>query len=482
VSSTTERKDERGQILVLFALGIFVILLAATMAFDVGMVLVEKRDQQNAADAAALAGARFLPDDTTAARDAAEDMADRNGFDDGVNSANVVVNIPPANGAFAGRAGFIEVIITANRPSVFAGVIGRNSWGVGSRAVAANQDEEAGPFAMLALHPTACPALRIEGSGVVNSNGNIQVNSACVTGDRAFRIAGTGTLNLTAENVGCNLVGGWTQGGGIANNDCNPPNTPAAAIPDPYELLADPPIPNDGATPPNIVYPTRPAQVAGSTMTIPTGCPDGDPVTPATDASPVKCVFGGSYAGTTWRLYPGYYPGGIDLRGGTIYMEPGIYYMAGGGFRTAGGTVAVTSVYAGGDSLCDPSDPADCGGVLIFNGEHATAADGPVILQGGDSGVNLYPLRQGTPWDSMVVFQDRDITLGVQIEGGSSDMQVRGIVYAPSANVSVRGNAGTVTLDQVIASTFEIRGNGGTINVEYDATFLPDFTGAGLVE
>ena len=44
----------------LFAGGLVALLLMAALAFDVGMMLVERRDQQNAADAAALAGARYV--------------------------------------------------------------------------------------------------------------------------------------------------------------------------------------------------------------------------------------------------------------------------------------------------------------------------------------------------------------------------------------------------------------------------------------
>ena len=60
MSSTTDARRERGQILVLFAGAIVVLLIVAALAFDVGMILVERRDQQNAADAAALAGARYV--------------------------------------------------------------------------------------------------------------------------------------------------------------------------------------------------------------------------------------------------------------------------------------------------------------------------------------------------------------------------------------------------------------------------------------
>ena len=51
-------REESGQSLVLAAAAMVVILGMAAMAIDVGMFLQERRDLQNAADAAALAGRR----------------------------------------------------------------------------------------------------------------------------------------------------------------------------------------------------------------------------------------------------------------------------------------------------------------------------------------------------------------------------------------------------------------------------------------
>src|SRR3954471_15800974 len=60
LSSTTDFR-ERGQVLVLFAGAALTLFVVAALAFDTGMILVQRRDEQNAADAAALAGARYLP-------------------------------------------------------------------------------------------------------------------------------------------------------------------------------------------------------------------------------------------------------------------------------------------------------------------------------------------------------------------------------------------------------------------------------------
>ena len=55
MSSTTDARRDRGQVLAIFALSLVTIVIVAALAFDTGMMLLEKRDQQNAADAAALA-------------------------------------------------------------------------------------------------------------------------------------------------------------------------------------------------------------------------------------------------------------------------------------------------------------------------------------------------------------------------------------------------------------------------------------------
>src|SRR6476620_8642858 len=54
------RRDEPGQVLVLFAMSMVVIMAAAGLAIDIGRFYSEKRFLQNAADAGALAVANAL--------------------------------------------------------------------------------------------------------------------------------------------------------------------------------------------------------------------------------------------------------------------------------------------------------------------------------------------------------------------------------------------------------------------------------------
>ena len=464
MSSTTDTPtSERGQILVIFAFSLFVIFGIAALAFDGGLILLEKRDQQNAADAAAIAGARFLPVDQVLAEAEAREVATENGFTDGVGDVAVTVTFP--------SAGRIAVDIDNTRLSFFAGIWGIFDHDVGSRAVAVNEDRPVGPFGLLALEPEDCDALMISGQGVLETNGNVQVNSTCTTG--AMRLGGQGEV-VAGPDVQCNVVGDFGSGGG-SDYDCELHEAPEgiSPIPDPFLGLNpyEPPIPVDGSG--AIVYPTPPLQEGGPTKDIPTGCPGS--ATPGTDTAPAVCQFPGSYDGTTWRLYPGYYPGGIHIQSGTFLLEPGIYQTRGGGFQVNGGSAALTSVATGGTTLG--------GGVLIFNGHDDSdlALDGQIFLNGGDADISLWPLESGT-WAGMSVYQDADICLEVVLNGASSGMIVRGVIYAPCGHVKVNGNTGTVITDQIVANTFALIGNGGGLTIAFDEDFLPQLRLAGLIE
>ncbi|MDQ2636255.1 MAG: hypothetical protein M3Y83_05175 [Actinomycetota bacterium] len=378
---------------------------------------------------------------------------------------------------------------------------------VAARAVAANHTGVDARFAMLSLDPSGCGAVTIEGQGELISNGNIHVNSSC-TPD-ALHLAGEGEI-VTAPTVACNVTGEF-QAGGSADYNCTV-NESVQSIPDPLAGRPEPEIPTDPGTG-AIVYPTPPIQISGTSRPIPPGCPGS--ASPATELVPAACRFTGSYAGTTWRLYAGYYPGGINLESGTFYLEPGVYYVAGGfdpgggvgvvSFRIAGASATVTSV--------DPNGTTLGGGIMIWNGEHRSdgladpglpdtpgIADGKVVLQGGAAGVNLWPLNDGSTWDKTVVAQDRDVCVDMLFVGGASNMEVRGVIYVPglplpgpplcsdgpegsdSPRVIAEGNGGTVVTDQIIAYRLQMRGNIGSLTAAFDEDFLPEITTAGLVE
>src|SRR3972149_9190558 len=69
------QKTERGQALIMFALGLAVLLGFTAMAIDVGLLYEDRRHLQNTADAAALAGVAELPQNPSEAKAKAQEWA-----------------------------------------------------------------------------------------------------------------------------------------------------------------------------------------------------------------------------------------------------------------------------------------------------------------------------------------------------------------------------------------------------------------------
>lgn len=109
------KDDEHGQSLI-FVIGLLVILLGFTaLVVDVGNVYLQKAELQNAADAAALAGAQELPMSATTANSTAISYASKNGVTDGVQGTTVTPQAP-----YAGDDRQIEVVTTRNVSPIFA--------------------------------------------------------------------------------------------------------------------------------------------------------------------------------------------------------------------------------------------------------------------------------------------------------------------------------------------------------------------------
>lgn len=465
----------------MFAGGLIALLVIAALAFDVGMMLVERRDQQNAADSAALAGARFVLTDETAARAAARQLGIDNGFDDA--DANEIVNIyiPAIHGRYAGLPGFIEVQIEATRPSIFGGIIGKAAWPVGAFAVATNDNNLSFPFSMIALNETACKAIHVSGGGVVEAYANIQSNSTgadCPPPSAiSFSRTGTSTLNVIADDATCRAVGD-IQDQGVGTMTC----TKAAdsfALPDP---LRDLPAPAKPGLAPAMVY-----AGAGTSPAIPNNCPGG---TPAPDeASPATCRIPatGGPADHAWILYPGLYPGGLEVDAGrTVYLMPGIYWIGGGGL-TVKGDASIVTIGTETDANADVSLATWGGGVLIYNSKLPAAAGGPIDLNGSGATMKLkaFQAAAGDPdeiYNDIVIFQDREVTTTVTLNGSASTTEVEGMVYVPEGQVKLNGNGGTLIVDQIIADTYLIDGGGGTIKVLARTSFESVITAAGLVD
>jgi hypothetical protein len=183
--------NEKGQILILLSAGIVALLAFAVLAIDGGMILFDRRNAQNAADAAALAGAYQLARDPHSADKAETDpgkialiasvesaagaRADDNLYG-AASGKSIIVTYPPDPAAIRYVPGdtninhYVRVEITSTvRTSfmhlVYSGIVRNTVESVAHVSV----PERGNPFpgsAMVALAPTECATANGTGGGI----------------------------------------------------------------------------------------------------------------------------------------------------------------------------------------------------------------------------------------------------------------------------------------------------------------------------
>lgn len=125
---------EGGQILFIFALALVAIVAMTGLVLDGGSTFVQRRDMQNAADAAAMAGAYDYANNGLVASAvlAAQTVAVANGYTHGVGGVSVDVSV------VSGGGGATDVTVGISKPhrNSFAGIVGMASWGVSTTATA----------------------------------------------------------------------------------------------------------------------------------------------------------------------------------------------------------------------------------------------------------------------------------------------------------------------------------------------------------
>lgn len=134
-------RNEQGQMLILTAIELVLLIGFLALAADVGVLFHSKRKMQTAADAAATAGALnelnggYNATNVTD-QQAADTAASANGFTNGKDGVVVTVNAPPTSG-YHKTAGYVEATISKPDPLYFfKAFLGKNTTTVAARAVA----------------------------------------------------------------------------------------------------------------------------------------------------------------------------------------------------------------------------------------------------------------------------------------------------------------------------------------------------------
>lgn len=514
---TRSSTHDRGQILIITAAAMIVLLGVAALVVDLGMSWMLRRQEQNAADPGAIAAARWLKDPMTGQptlnpgemRKDACAYAQMNGFfvSDTAScdaaGGDLQVNSPPISGDFSGRAGYVQVIIRSTHPSFFGRIFGQSEATVTTAAVAANTAGNSNSSSLVALQPECSggSAADVDGGGEVHIfpvnptdlGGYVHVNSPCgsSTDDVCQNGAGSAALSISGvlRTPYAYVTGTCTYNGSGPNGlQCEPSTVTACldedAVPlgDPLAGLPEPHMDNF----PNGVCPDG----TSSTETSTSACELSDKDCPPdlTDPSLAVCT-----------LEPGVYYGGWDVKKKVhLQLEPGMYILAGGGIKLTGALAAIEAVSSptGVDARVTifntdgpgcPSIGAQCQGDVTFTAGQAFRAK---ALNAATCGI-VTP--QACPWRGILLWHDGTATKadGTIKMGGQASTILAGTIYAPKADVQISGGTSTTGCTtgasagclaiQIISYTWSITG-GGLVEMPYDPAELYQLDQRGLVD
>ncbi|MDW8009298.1 MAG: pilus assembly protein TadG-related protein [Chloroflexota bacterium] len=148
-SRRRRRWREAGNVIIMAALFMAVLMGFGAMAVDVGVMMWQRRELQNVADAAALAGVQELPNDPSAAVAVATDYARRNGVDRGGWRLESVDLLPAGCTAQARNCTSLAVRVShRDAPFLLARVLGFTTTNVKASATASIQSPNTAGNAM----------------------------------------------------------------------------------------------------------------------------------------------------------------------------------------------------------------------------------------------------------------------------------------------------------------------------------------------
>jgi len=380
-------RNEAGQALISTALALVALMGFAGLAIDMGVLRHDKRLQQTAADAAAIAGASNLAyPPNSGVTTGAQDAATRNGFTDNgggqvsnctgaaVGTICVEVNNPPKTGPHGCSGGtcdpnYVEALVAVVQPTYFMRILSVNSETITARAVAGNLGGGAGYGCLYTLSPP--PGINgISGSGTLNASNCGIVDNGDYDGS---------ALTVSANNI---AVSGSSEGGSATCT--TPAPCPTSGAPE----ASDPLINLQG---PGVQSPSSPILTTAGMQT----------------------------------LLPGTYPCIIIGSGSTVTLKPGIYYING---------CRVPPFPFSGVSFMGKATVQGTGVMFYFTNGASIDADG-----GGQvSNIQLSAPTSG-PYAGILMFQDPNDFSSPTL-GGDDNSFFDGVLYFPEGNLTFFGN------------------------------------------
>jgi len=402
-------KRERGQILVLFALGLTAFVFVLALVLDGGRVYAERRRTQNAADAAALAGAAALKysnisGSLVAVQTAACKAAKANGFGSGSlgstcgptgsdvvihvpNSGDGVADLPNVAASFT-TSGYVQVAVRSNFVSIVQSWLGGGQIGASALAVAANIPGAGIGYSVLVLNPSDCASFSINGTGTTLTvhNGGLMVDSA------AAKSASPTCTTKNAATVagGASLTTDLTYNNNVHGTGDPPPAVVIPPFSNDQVFVVDPlafiKVPDFGQGDvnqlvyiPNATHPTILGQPALN----------NSPGNPSLGPQPWKNSGPNPYPDPLVGMPPGVVWGGIEVHNGDVLvLQGGTYIMAGGGFNIQGGSVFALNpitIIMTDDKFCNTANSGNCSSSGLKGNGDLSATVGQSTGSGIDS-------------------------------------------------------------------------------------------------
>jgi Flp pilus assembly protein TadG len=419
---------ESGQAVVLFAIMMLALLFAVGLAIDAGQLFSAKRAEQEAADAAAFAGAVVLYQQGTGveAISAARTDALTNGYSSGTclistpgvcfdaaTKTTVSVYWPPISGSYLGNNKHIEVVIT--RQVQTALVPAQAAYNpVRARGVAGSEPLNNG-YAIMALHRgNVCGAFNASPNAeMFLYGGGILVNStsSCAADNdqdnrNKFKVQSPYSLDVTGS-----YAGHWTDMGIPVNPGHN-------QVPDPFA-----------------------------------GFPK-----PSTSGLPV-CTSLAMCQDGSGRQNPGVYTVNLGGSGNAaLNLNSGVYILKAGMDTSGNGDVNGSNVFIYNTYSTYPLNPG------------ASPSCGQLKITG--NGTATLSATTTPPWANLLLYQDPACTVGAQL-GGNGEFHGVGSVYIPNAAFTFDGNNAEFTGSQLVARSVDIQNGNLTINYNPNTTAQP---------
>jgi len=420
---------QSGQVLIGVAFSMVMLAGFAGLAIDLGTLRYQRRLQQTAADAAAIAGAHEVRyNGGVGITSAGLSASASNGF---TNTAGDVSNCSasgaavgtvcvqmvhaPADGPHAGQLNYVAAFVAVVQPTYFMKIFGVNSQLVVARAVATNVGQSS--------NNAGCVyTLGPPGTGVgVTTSGTPTLNApTCGIFDNGDFTTNGKKIDITAGSIGA--VGDVTNHGGgtvLCGNplaNCNVEQIPPVS--DPLSFL---PAPSVG---------------------VPT----------AWTGTPVP--------GTTYSS--------ITINSGDVVNFPAGTYIVNGSFTINGGSNVCNQVAAG----CSTSGVQNAGVTFYIT-------NGGTVKTNGTANISLSAPNSGT-YAGILFYQDPSDT-SIAIMDGTANSFFQGGLYFPGAELDFGGTITNTTAAYTVIVANDLKVNGtATVNLKGDFSSLPG--GVSIIE